>query len=297
MPTSAAAQPSPSADDARTGDPRAADERVEDPRVGDTRSDDQAGSVRLDRDAAERVLRRAVELDSGDDAHDRRISLQALLEAADELGIDRAEVHRAVHEQQIGLLDVRRRRSDRLLGPDRFVAVRAVEGAPERVVGICDEWLRRGGVLRRTRSPATTGMSGQVVDYTRRTDAVAGVQRAFHSAVGSERLVHVRRVRLVVTDMDDGRTAVGLIVDASRSRTNATAGAGAVTACGSLMSMAALHGANVLAGVAASAAAGFGVIALRRSLTAGVPEELEALLDAVARGRRPTAPWRPQPGL
>lgn len=247
--------------------------------------------MRLEREAAERVLQRAVELDDGDGAADHRISLGALLDAADELGIDRSEVHRAVHEEQLGMLGRRTRRSDRLLGPDRFAAVRVVDGAPERLRVLLDDWLRRGGVLRRTRELEAPDGGDTAIDYARRTDAVAGVQRAFRSAVGTERLAHVRRIRAVVTDLGDGRSALGLIVDASRSRSNAAAGAGAVALGGSLGSVAALHGAPVLLGVAASATAGVGVMALRRSWTAGVPEELDALLDAVAAGRRPGPAW------
>ena len=104
--------------------PRRSAAAAQTPRSGAS-TDDRA----LDRDAAERVLRRAVRLDevSGADA-DHRVSVRALLDAADELGIDRAEVRRAVVEEELGLLEEHPRRSDALLGPERFVVARVLDG-------------------------------------------------------------------------------------------------------------------------------------------------------------------------
>ncbi|UDY33992.1 hypothetical protein [Dermatobacter hominis] len=244
----------------------------------------------LDRDAAERVLRRAVQLDGVDDV-DQRVSVQALLDAADELGIDRAEVRRAVVEEELGLLERRPRRADALLGPERFVVARVVEGSVDGLTDCVDQWMRKGRVLRRARStPAGEGTSGWV-EYARRNDPVAGAQRAVHAVQGGERLAHVRKVRVVVTALDDRRCVVGLLVDATRSRQNAAAGGTAVTVTGVAASAVGLlppwgWGAAV-GGAVASAAAGAGVMWSRKAYTSQIDDELESVLDAVASGERP----------
>lgn len=260
-------------------------------RAASSRSDEPIDPGRLHRDAAERVLRRAVQLDDPDEV-DHRVSVQALLDAADELGIDRAEVRRAVVEEELGLLDDERRRADRLVGPERFVVVRVVDGRPQEVTDRVDSWMRRGRVLRRTRTAAGVDGASGFVEYSRRNDPVAGAQRALRAVQGSERLAHVRRVRVVVRELDGSRCVIGLLVDASRSRQNAIAGAAATTATGAGATVVAVTSTAsspgwVAVGAAASAVAGAGVMWSRKAWTSGVPDELESVLDAVESGQQP----------
>ncbi len=288
----------------------------------------------MDRDAAERVLRRAVHLDGDVARYDERVAVQALLDAADELGIDRSEVQRAIVEEEVGLLDDLHRRSDVLLGPERFVVARVVDGTVDDVEGRVDQWMRRGRVLRRSRVQPRSGPSGATAgradrggaarsarsggarrsgpsdaadardqggdggwsEYTRRTDPVAGAQRAMRSLQGSERLAHVRRVRAIVRALDADRCVVALVVDASQSRQSAAVGGAAVAVTGTGSSLglwlATWPGFWPAAGVvvvtsATSVAAGAGVMLGRKLWTASVPDELESVLDAVASGERP----------
>lgn len=242
-------------------------------------------------------------LDNEDSGDDERVSVQALLDAADELGIDRSEVHRAIVEEEVGLLDDRHRRGDALLGPERFVVARVVDGTAADVEARVDRWMVRGRVLRRSRtqlhasaSAGGSGGGGGWSEYTRRTDPVAGAQRAMRSLQGSERLAHVRRVRVVVRTLDQNRCVVGLAVDASQSRQAATIGGTAVAVTGtggSLVASLAASGAvlpsllGVAAVSAASVATGAGVMWGRKLWTGSVPVELESVLDAVATGEVP----------
>ena len=256
--------------------PRRSAASAQAPRSGAS-TDDRA----LDRDAAERVLRRAVRLDevSGADAA-HRVSVRALLDAADELGIDRAEVRRAVVEEELGLLEEHPRRSDALLGPERFVVARVLDGDVDDVSERIDLWMRRGRVLRRSRSPLGADGEPGWVEYSRRNDPMAGAQRAWHAAQGSERLAHVRRVRVVV----------GLLVDATRSRHNAAAAGAATAVTGTAASAVAAAATSpfwLAVGAVASASAGLGVMWSRKAWTDGVDDELESLLDAVESGQRP----------
>ncbi len=247
---------------------------------------------RLDGDAVERVLRRAVQLDEDTTGEDHRISVRALLEAADELGIDPSDVRQAVVEEQLGLLAARRRPADPLVGPDRFVVARVVEGSPGAIAERIDDWMRRGRVLRRSRSPQRADGAAGWVEYARRNDPMAGVQRAMHALQGHERLAHVRRVRVVVSPLEDRRCVVGLLVDAARSRRVVVAGATATTVSGSLLSLDWVVSLGhpwplAIGGAALSAMAGAGVLWSRRVWTDGVEGDLEGLLDAVESGGRP----------
>ncbi|MHB1139505.1 MAG: hypothetical protein ACYC2O_11150, partial [Microthrixaceae bacterium] len=127
---------------------------------------DGATRPEFDRDAAERVLRRAVRLSELHDAHPYHggVSEQALIEAADELGVDVEVVRRAAIEERLGLLVEARRRGDQLVGVGRIRVHRDVDGTPEQALELVDAWLRRVGTFRPLRGDATSAR------YTRRGD-------------------------------------------------------------------------------------------------------------------------------
>lgn len=235
-----------------------------------------------DRGAADRILRRAVELDDpADDGRD--ISDRALVEAAVELGIRAADVRRAIAEEQLGLLSDRRRAGDALLGPDRYVAARVIDGSSDDVLERVDSWMRRGRSLRRVRR------TEHWAEYSRRGDPAAAAQRALHAVRGHERLARVRRLRLLVATTGPDRCLVGLTVDASRSRKVAVTGGVTVAATGAVTAGA--TAVTVLPwawlGVPVAAAGGVGVMAARKGYVSDVAAELESVLDAVASGASP----------
>ena len=239
----------------------------------------------LDRDAAERVLRRAVELDEqlDDPGPQHDISHRALIEAAEELGIDPDEVRRAIAEEQLGLLDGRVHRGDAVVGPSRISSARVVQGDPQEVLDRVDAWMRRGRSLRRVRRGPDRA------DYARRSDPLGAAQRAARVASGQERLGHVRRLQVVVSDAGGGRTLVGMVVDVSRSRTVAAAGGVTVAATGVVTA-----GVTAMTwmpwawlGLPVAAAGGVGVMAARKGYVAEVDDELQSVLDGIASGDRP----------
>lgn len=245
----------------------------------------RGAQVQLERDAAERVLRRAVELVDAADAGSPHggISVTALVEAADELGIDAAEVLRAVAEERLGLLDEQHSRSDRLLGPADVVATRILPLPPAQALDRMDAWLRRDA-LRRTRQQADWA------EYRRRSDPAGSVLRATRGVQGDRGLDRVRRVRVVVSDLEGGRTLVGLVVDAGVGR-DAAAAAGVLAGSTGVATAAANVAVDVPAwtwvALPASVAAGVGAVAARRAWVGGTAEELEALLDRAAAGEPP----------
>jgi hypothetical protein len=249
---------------------------------GRTSQHDPNRSERIGRDAAERVIRRAVSL-SESATDDDALSVAALLAAADDLGMDRAEVERALAEERVGLLADVPRVGDRWLGPDRVVVARVVEGSPDEALERLDAWMRLGRVLRRVRRESDRAV------YARRSDPAAIAQRTVRTVRGGERLARVRRLVASVVAVGDGRSLVVLSVDTSASRLTATAGATTVAATGVVTAgVAAVEWVPwAWVGVPVALAGGAGVAAARRAYLADVDEDLEAVLDDLAAGRRP----------
>lgn len=277
-----AAQHATTTGTAPTGESRRAAEPERERADGRTSQRDPGRSERIDRDAAERVIRRAVLL-SESASDDDGLSVAALLAAADDLGMDRAEVERALAEERVGLLTDGPRVGDRWLGPDRVVVARVVEGSPDEALERLDAWMRLGRVLRRVRRESDRAV------YARRSDPAAIVQRTVRAARGGERLARVRRLVASVVAVGDGRCLVVLSVDTSASRLTATAGATTVAATGVVTAgVAAVEWVPwAWVGVPVALAGGAGVVAARRAYLADVDEDLEAVLDDLSAGRRP----------
>lgn len=239
----------------------------------------------FDRDAAERVLRRAVELsDRAEvDPHGWGISERALVEAAEELGVASGSVLQAIGEERLGVLEAPRRPADRLVGPPTVTAVRILPGGPDELLDALDAWLRHAGSLRRQRRGA------HEANYRRRSDAVAGVQRTLRSLTGEENLHRVDRLSVSVRPVGDERSAVALVADLRVERTVALAGASSVAGLGSAASSVfALGGPGWLwLGVPASAAAGVGILAARAAGLPDVQVALDGVLDRLEAGDLP----------
>lgn len=247
---------------------------------------------RLDREAAERVLRRAVELSDTDEGDDR-FDLEVLIEAADDLGVPGTAVQQAAAEEQAGLLSAEHSRVDRYVGPAAISAARVVPGDPTEVMDLADEWLRRQWAFRRVRAGDT------VAEYRRRTDMVASMQRTAKSMSGKENGDKIRNLRVVARAVDDPagegqadreHTIVAVVVDLESSRSFAEMGGAVVAGGGSVLSAIPVIGGGTLwalLGIPTSAAMGVGVLAARKAWTGGIDVALEGLLDRVETGEPP----------
>jgi hypothetical protein len=212
------------------------------------------------------------------------ISARALVEAAEELGVDPAGVLQAMSEERLGLLDEHRGRADRLVGPPTVTATRLISGSPEQVLDRADEWLRRACSLRRQRRSTTSA------EYTRRSDVAAGVQRAFRSISGQEDLRRVSRLRVQVRAVDGERCVVALVADLSGERTAALVGGGGVAGAGTTVSVveALAWSPWVWLGVPASLAVGVGIMAARANGLSDVEVALAGALDRIAANDEPS---------
>lgn len=267
---------------------------------------------RLDRQATERVLRRAVQLsDQPTDGGDT-FDVEALMEAAAELGVASTAVERAVAEEQAGLLTQEPSRLDGLVGPAAVSAARVVPLHAADALELADEWLRRQWAFRRVRSGDT------VAEYRRRTDMVASLQRTTRSMGGRENGDKVRKLRVIVSDLTAGggvgsydrhdrvgydeatdaassgdgagaAAVIAVVVDLESSRSFAEMGGALVAGGGSLLSVIPAIGGPywALLGVPASGAMGIGVLAARKVWTGGIDVALEGLLDRVEAGEPP----------
>lgn len=233
------------------------------------------------------MLRRAIELAERDHVADDLdgVSEQALVEAADELGVDVGAVRRAAAEERLGVLDHEHRFVDRLAGPATVSATRFVDGAADHVMALVDAWLRRSGGLKRRR----LGADGVSADYVRRSDAVAGVQRTLRSVTGREDLGRVRRVRVVVQPVDATCCVVALVADLEVERTVALVGGSSVAGVGSAVSVVQAVTTWPLwwAGVPASVAAGVGLLRLRVRTVPDTEVSLQGVLDRVSVAEEP----------
>ena len=240
---------------------------------------------RIDRDAAERVLRRAVELDDSPPDPGVQLSVEALVEAAADLGMDPSFVQRAVAEEQAGLLDAQVSALDRLAGPLAVSASRVVATPLTETVSLVDDWLLRAWAFRRVRGAEADSL------YRRRTDPAAAFQRAARSVTGKQNADKVRQLRVIAHAVDPERTLVAIVADLQTSRTVAEVGGASVGGTGAVASaVTALANTPWLwLGVPASAALGAGLMATRKAWTRGIDDELEGLLDQVEAGRRSPA--------
>ncbi|MFV0318008.1 MAG: hypothetical protein ACK5O2_13740 [Microthrixaceae bacterium] len=266
---------------------------------------------RLDRAATERVLRRAVELSEEPGDGEDSFDVQALVEAAAELGVPPTAVQRAVAEDQAGILTQDGSRLDRVVGPAAVSAARVVPLDPAAALDLTDEWLRRQWAFRRVRS------GDAVAEYRRRTDMVASMQRTARSVTGRENGDKIRNLRVVVRDLapvqhgsagsgpsagepgvvgsDPGEggtigvSVLALVVDLEASRSFAEMGGALVAGGGSVLSVIPAFGVGpwTLLGIPVSAGMGAGVMLTRKAWTGGIDVALEGLLDLIEAGQAP----------
>lgn len=241
-------------------------------------------SKRISREAAERVLRRAVELGEQPGDGDDSFDVEALIDAVAELGVPGTAVQRALAEEHAGLLSSEVSRLDRLAGPAAISVARVVDLDGMEALALTDEWLRRQWAFKRVRA------GDAVAEYRRRTDMVASMQRTARSMSGRENADKIHKLRVIVRDAGPSTAVVALVVDLEASRSFAEMGAGLVAAGGTLMSVVPVVGdwnALPIFGIPASAAMAVGVLVARRAWTGGIDVALEGLLDHIEAGEQP----------
>ncbi|MEM9200600.1 MAG: hypothetical protein AAGC53_03030 [Actinomycetota bacterium] len=242
-------------------------------------------SERLNDEAVERIVRRALELDGDPTADDQRPSgfdVNAVIAAAEEVGISRGAVLESVARERLGN-GPPSQTLDPMFGSRWVVVERRVDAS----AGVCfdrlDEWLTTGHQLRRETRHGTTGV------WHRRRDVAAGLQRGVRGVTGGARLGTVSIAGHVV-GVDDRHSIVRLMVDRapSRSRHVGVATASGVSGIAAGVGFATVTPPLALIGVPVVAIAGVAASRSKRGART-IETELNRLLDQVSDGASPTS--------
>ncbi len=236
----------------------------------------------LDRDVVTRVLRRASELaDDGARPVDG-IDEEALVEAADEVGIPVDAVRRAIAVERLGPAPSGRL-GDVVLGRSIVVVDAELPGPARAAMARLDASLVAGHHLRRERR-----REGRA-EWAKRTGIVGTSIRTVRSALGDRRLGRVSRVAATVRDTGAGSCVVRIEADRSADRRTIAGEGAAVTALGFVVVLVGAVAAAPAMLLAAPVAvlAGVGVASRGRGRASRIEHDVQLVLEAVDQGDRP----------
>lgn len=247
---------------------------------------------RLDADAVARVLRRAHELaelkGTTDPILDRGgVSPEALVAAADDVGIDPAAVREALALERFERDVPERRRLDRLAGASEVVVQRTVDRDIVEVLDDIEQWLTIGHQMRCLRPSTTT------IESRPRTGIGASLSRAATEFTDDENIHPVDRI-LVEAHAGDGSdppvTMVRITAVRRTTRSWRLGGGGAAGVAGVGTSVAGALQSFVWGPVIGAGLIGGGLLVARSGNTHAdrVDIEMERVLSAVAQAERPT---------
>jgi hypothetical protein len=238
----------------------------------------------LDRDAVQRVLRRATELADIEPvsvAAVEGVAPETLVEAAAEVGIPEDAVRRAITVEQLGSPPSGRRG---VLGPAVVIVDDELAGDAAVVLADLDRWLVGGHHLRRDR------LHEHNAAWTRRRGILGTTFRTLRHATGEGYLGDIERIDAVALDTGTGTCVVRLTADRRRERRSrgvTGAAVGGVTTAGAIVGAVAL-GPWVLLAAPATVAVGAGIAAGGRRRAQRVEGEIERVLDSIEHGDRPS---------
>ena len=249
-------------------------------------------SERLDRDAVQRILMRAQELEpsGGPDADPAGIDPEALVAAASDVGIDPDAVRDSLAIERLTVSAPAPRRLDRLAGPESVVVEREIPLSVTDALAGLDAWLttvhrlvcdrRTDSSLHARRRTDVSARVGRTVAGWRGEGQLAGVSsldvEAVPQVVGSTPW-QPRSILRIRADRHDARTArlaggglTGL----------AGAGAGAATVASDLVVVAPVVALPLMLG-------GYVIARSGRGQSDRLELQLERLVTLIARGDRP----------
>jgi hypothetical protein len=241
--------------------------------------------VELDREAVDRVLRRASDMTASNPAVPGAtggLSEQVVLEAAVEAGIDPDAVRISLAIERLGQPPPRAR-FDATAGPREVRVERIIGIDVDTVLGRVDDLLQRQHGLRRTRSGSDWG------EWRRRGDAFGAFQRLARTGSTNASLRKLARVEARASAIDHSRTVLRVVADRAPQRSEALVGGAAVGGLGLAVTGIAAAAVSPLVVAAAPVAVVAGAATARtgRAHERDLVANLEHLLDIVERGLRP----------
>lgn len=243
--------------------------------------------AKLDRNALERVLARAAQLQgtANDTDPSDQFTEEQLIELGKEVGLSPQNLRQALAEERTrsDIPDDERGVAASVFGPSRVRAARTVPGRPDDVLAAIDAWMRKQETLIVKRHHAD-----RIVWEPSREFGVA-IKRAFKPGGRDFALSNAYEISATVLPIDETRVHVVLDGDFRTRRASAaqqaigTAGFGAVVT-GSLFVMG-ITAAVAAAPVVLIGAAGLaGARSLQHRVVSRAQLALEQLLDKLERG-------------
>lgn len=242
----------------------------------------------IGREALDRILKRAAELQAGEQEVGDGLTRADLLKLGDEVGIPAQYLRQALLEEQMraapepagGLWGA-------IAGPARVSAYRVVPGDPATIERALARWMEGEELLQvKRRFPDR-------VTWEPKSGFLASMQRGLKVTGRAYALANALEISGQVTPLEKGFCHVQLVADVRNLRRQRIGGAAALAGIGALATLAALslglatEAAAQLVAVAPAAAGGLGGLALARThrgVAARVEVGLEQVLDRLERG-------------
>jgi hypothetical protein len=211
---------------------------------------------RIDRDALDRIIRRAAELQAGEMDTGEELTEAELLKLGAEVGIDGRFLRQALYEQSAGTTSERGFLA-RWFGPSRISAARVVPGEKAALDLALSHWMTEGEALAVKRR-----LPDRIV-WERQKGFFAEMKRGFGVGGRDYRLAKARDVTVVVTQLEQGYCHVELIADIAPQRNGHVAGGASVAGAGAIVGLGVLAASVVvpygLIAAAVSAGTGTGI--------------------------------------
>jgi hypothetical protein len=186
-------------------------------------------TTRIDRNALERIIQRAAELQAGERDIGDGLTEAELMHLGRDVGIPVRYLQQAlVEERTHSVMQTEPGLASWLSGPRYVVAQRSVPGTCERVHAALGRWMTESELLTvKRRFPNRTS-------WEPRRDMFSSIRREFNVGGRAYRLARAREIVGQVSPLEGGRCHVQLLADLSNTRRSYLSGAATLAGSGAI---------------------------------------------------------------
>jgi hypothetical protein len=246
-------------------------------------ADNLPSGPRIDREALDRIVRRAAELQAGEKDIGEGLTDQELYQLGQDVGIGDRYLRQALLEERTrAAVEPSRGFLVWLAGPNRVAASRAIPRPRREVEAALQSWMTDGELLQvKRRYP-------EQITWEAQQGAYASLKRAFGSRGRRYMLARAREVAGATTEVDERHCHVQLVADVGNALKEQLTGATVLGAAGFIGTGVTLA-VGVMVPVAVIPAAVCGVLAMvvarhQRQRAAETLVALEQVLDRLEHG-------------